>query len=77
MHNFFDDKNGLQHQNWRGFEGFSKVHKKRRILRAGEAGEQARALGVREGGVLLPNCGLSRVVLMRRRSSLARVLAGK
>jgi hypothetical protein len=31
LHNFFDDKNGFQRQNWRGFGRFSKVHKKRHV----------------------------------------------
>lgn len=32
-----------------GLEGLHKVHKKRSVYRAGEAGEQARAKGVRQG----------------------------
>jgi tRNA U54 and U55 pseudouridine synthase Pus10 len=54
MHNFaqfFDDKNGFQRQNWRGFGGFKSAQKEARLAR-GRGGEQARALGAGRRGII-------------------------
>jgi len=45
LHNFFDAIYPISRQFWRDSGLISKVHKKRHVQRAGEAGEQARALG--------------------------------
>lgn len=49
LHNFFDAKNALRRQLWRGLSQFSKMHKNAGVWRAGEAGNQARALGPPDG----------------------------
>lgn len=43
------------HQYWRGFDLLWSLHKKEGVRRAGEAGEQARALGYGKGGVCCLN----------------------
>lgn len=72
LHNFFDAIYPIPRQFWRDSGLISKMHKNRPVQRAGEAGEQARALGGRQGGVCLRNRGLSRAVLPCARSGLAR-----
>lgn len=54
MHNFFDGTFASQAQMRRGLPSTARLHKKTRVLCAGEAGDTSRAEGVRRVYLFMP-----------------------